>query len=174
MTNIIIPDEVITSKIYLIRGLKVMIDKDLAVLYGVTTGNLNKAVKRNFDRFPEDFMFQITVEEYDSLKFQIGILKRGEHSKYLPYAFTEQGVAMLSSVLNSKQAIMVNIQIIRIFTRMRQMLLTHKDILLKLEKLEKEVSGHDEKIKLIFEYLKQLLIQPKQERTQIGFKQNKK
>ena len=170
MANIMIPDEVITSKTYLIRGLKVMIDKDLAELYGVTTSNLNKAVKRNFERFPEDFMFQLNEDEFNNLIFQIGTSSWGGTRK-LPYAFTEQGVAMLSSVLNSKQAIMVNIQIIRIFTRMKQMMLTHKDILLKLEKLEREVSVHDEKIKLIFDYLKKLLTQPKQARPQIGFKQ---
>ncbi len=114
-----IPDERITDKIFLIRGRKVMIDRDLAQLYGVTTGNFNKAVKRNAKRFPEDFMFQLTKEEDASLRFQFGTLKRGQHTKYLPNAFTEQGVAMLSGVLNSERAIQVNIQIIRIFVRLR-------------------------------------------------------
>ena len=174
MANIIISDEVITSKIYLIRGMKVMIDKDLAELYSVPNKVLNQAVKRNIKRFPEDFMFELNYDEYKALRSQIVTLKkgRGEHSKYLPFVFTEQGVAMLSSVLNSDRAIMVNIQIIRIFTKMRELLMTHKDILLKLEKIERKVLDHDEKIKLIFEYLKKLLIQPKQERKQIGFKQN--
>ena len=172
MANIIIPDEVITSKIYLMRGMKVMIDKDLAILYGVETRSLNQAVKRNIKRFPKDFMFQLNEKEVMNWKSQIVISNSEKMGlRKNPYAFTEQGVAMLSSVLNSDRAIMVNIQIIRIFTKMREMLLMHKDILLKLEKIELEVSDHDEKIKLIFEYLKQLLIQPKQDRTQIGFKQ---
>ncbi len=172
MANIIIPDEVITSKIYLMRGMKVMIDKDLAILYGVETRSLNQAVKRNIKRFPKDFMFQLNEKEVMNWKSQIVISNSEKMGlRKNPYAFTEQGVAMLSSVLNSDRAIMVNIQIIRIFTKMREMLLMHKDILLKLEKIELEVSDHDEKIKLIFEYLKKLLIQPKQDRTQIGFKQ---
>jgi hypothetical protein len=160
MTNIIIPDEVITGKIYLIRGIKVMLDFDLAELYEVETKTLKRAVKRNLNRFPGDFMFQLTDKEFINLRYQIGTSSWGGR-RYTPYAFTEQGVAMLSSVLNSDRAIMVNIQIIRIFTRMRQMLLTHKDILLKLEKLERDVASHDEKIKLIFEYLKKLLTEPK-------------
>lgn len=172
MVNIIIPDEVITSKIYLIRGTKVMIDRDLALLYGVETRILNQSVKRNIKRFPEDFMFQLNDKEFEIWKSQIVISnseKMGLRKK--AFAFTEQGVAMLSSVLNSDRAIMVNIQIIRIFTRMRQLMLNHKDILLKLEKLERQVASHDEKIKLIFDYLKKLLTQPKQPRNPIGFKQ---
>lgn len=129
----IIADENLLSKIYFIRGQKVMIDRDLAELYGVFTKNLNLSVKRNNERFPEDFMFQLTREEYSSLRLQIETLKQGAHSKFLPYAFTEQGVAMLSSVLNSKQAIVVNIQIIRVFTKMREIISSNKDILLKLE-----------------------------------------
>ena len=130
------PDEVIIHKIYLIRGQKVMLDKDLAELYGVLTGNLNKAVKRNEKRFPKDFMFQLSEKEFKNLIFQNGISNWGGTRK-MPYVFTEQGVAMLSSVLNSDNAIEVNIRIIRIFTKMREMILTHKDILLKLEQLEK-------------------------------------
>ena len=112
MQNVeIVPQQVIESKIFIIRGKKVMLDKDLAVLYGVETKMLNRAVKRNLERFPEDFMFQLTKEEYvELLRYQFGTLKRGEHSKYLPYVFAENGVAMLSSVLNSKRAIQVNIQ----------------------------------------------------------------
>lgn len=135
-----------------------MLDKDLAELYDVETKNLNKAVKRNFDRFPDDFMFQLTEEEFQNLKFQFGTSSWGGTRK-LPYVFTEQGVAMLSSVLNSQRAIQVNIQIIRIFTKMRQYLLTHKDILLKIEKLERKVDSHDKNIQRIFEYLKQLIQQ---------------
>lgn len=113
---------VIQSKIYDVRGTKVMLDRDLAALYQVTTGNLNKAVKRNIKRFPPDFMFQLTAEEWEALRFQIGIIKagRGEHTKYLPYAFTEQGLAMLSGVLNSDIAINVNISIMRAFVAIRQ------------------------------------------------------
>jgi hypothetical protein len=153
--KLVIPDDIITSKIYLIRDKKVMLDEDLAELYGVSTGNLNKAVKRNIARFPEDFMFQLTKEEFDNLIFQIGTSSWGGRRK-LPYAFTEQGVAMLSGVLNSERAIKVNIQIMRVFTRMREMLETHKEILKKLEYLERKDIEQDEKIMLIFEYLKQL------------------
>jgi len=169
-TELILHDDVIVSKIYFIRGEKVMLDRDLAGLYDVETKQLKRQVRRNVERFPEDFMFQLTQEEYENLRCQFGTLKHGEHAKYLPYAFTEQGVAMLSSVLNSPRAIRVNIQIIRIFTKMRQYMLTHKDILLKIEKLEKEVGLHDEKIQLIFNYLKQLLSPDKKPRNKIGYK----
>lgn len=166
-----ITDDLILTKIYIIRGQKVMIDKDLAELYNVETRVFNQAVRRNNLRFPEDFCFQLTKEEYESLRSQIVILEtgRGKHSKFLPYAFTEQGVAMLSSILNSDLAIKVNIQIIRIFTRMREMLSTHKDILLKLEEIEKKVNAHDQEIQVIFEYLKQLLNPPNPPRRRIGF-----
>ena len=123
--DVVVPRERIESKILFIRGKKVILDAHLAELYGVTTGNLNKAVKRNIDRFPDDFMFQLRKEEYEALRFQFGILKRGAHAKYLPYVFTEQGVAMLSSVLNSKWAIMVNIQMMRTFTKLRELMITH-------------------------------------------------
>lgn len=160
----------ILNKIYFIRGEKVMLDSDLAELYGVLTKNLNKAVKRNLARFPEDFMFQLTKEEYDSLRFQFGTLKRGQHTKYFPNAFTEQGVAMLSSVLSSERAILVNIQIIRVYVKMKKFLSTNKDILLKLEQLERKTNSHDENIKLIFEYIKQLIQQKAEPRKAIGFK----
>jgi hypothetical protein len=153
--QITIPDELVIGKIYLIRGNKVMLDKDLSELYGVTTGNLNKSVKRNIARFPDDFMFQLTKEEYNELIFQFGISSWGGTRK-LPYAFTEQGVAMLSGVLHSVRAIKVNIQIMRIFSRMRTMVEAHKEILLKLEQLAKKDIEQDERIMLIFEYLKQL------------------
>jgi hypothetical protein len=166
----VLTDELLMNKIFLIRGQKVMLDKDLAELYAVETKQLKRQVNRNIDRFPPDFMFELTPEEYDSLRSQIGTLKRGEHIKYLPYAFTEQGVAMLSSVLNSKQAIHVNIQIIRIFTRMREMLLTHKDILLKLEQMEKQVTIHSKEIQQIFAVLKQLIQKPIEPRKKIGYK----
>ena len=150
-----IPDEIITSKIYVIRDIKVMLDEDLAELYNVTTGNLNKAVKRNAARFPEDFMFQLTKKEFNDLLFQFGRASWGGR-RTAPIAFTEQGVAMLSGVLHSERAIKVNIQIMRVFTRMREMLETHKVILKKLDNLERKGLEHDEKIILIIEYLKSL------------------
>ncbi len=171
--KLILPDEAVISKIYLIRGQKAMLDRDLAALYDVTTGNLNKAVKRNLLRFPEDFMFQLTEKEFKDLIFQNGTSSWGGTRK-LPYAFTEQGVAMLSSVLNSERAVLVNIHIIRVFTRLREMLSTHKDILLKLEKLERKAVSQDEDIKLIFEYLKELLNPKTAHMRAIGFKQKGK
>ncbi len=165
----VIPDEVIMNKIFLIRGVKVMLDKDLAELYGVTTGNLNKAVQRNFSRFPGDFMFQLSKEEFDNLIFQSGTSSWGGTRK-LPYCFTEQGVAMLSGVLNSDRAIDVNIRIIRIFARMRELLLTHKDILLKLEQMEQKVTQHDDDVRLIFQYLRQLLNPPASQPKRIGYR----
>ncbi len=124
----LIPEEVVLTKVYHVRGQKVMLDRDLARLYGVTTGNLNKAVKRNQNRFPDDFMFQLTAAEWESLRFQFGSLKRGQHPKYLPYAFTQEGIAMLSGVLNSPQAIQVNITIMRVFAKLREIMMTHKDL----------------------------------------------
>jgi hypothetical protein len=169
---LIIPDELVMNKIYLIRGQKVMLDRDLAELYGVTTSNLNLAVKRNKGRFPDDFMFQLTQEEFQSLILQSAISKKPGRGgvRKLPYAFTEQGVSMLSGVLNSETAIRVHIQIIRVFAKMRELLLTHKDILLQLEKIEKKLTGHDEDIQLIFQYLKQLLNPPQLPRRKIGFR----
>jgi hypothetical protein len=166
---LIIPDELVMNKIYLIRGQKVMLDRDLAELYGVTTGNLNKAVIRNIGRFPDDFMFTLTKEEMNNLMFQNGISSWGGTRKQ-PRAFTEQGVSMLSGVLNSKTAIRVHIQIIRVFAKMRELLLTHKDILLQLEKIEKKLSKHDEDIQLIFQCLKQLLNPLQPPRRKIGFR----
>ncbi len=167
-----VPDEVIIDKIYLIRGQKVMLDKDLAALYGVETKALKRQVRRNLLRFPEDFMFELTLKELSVLRSQIGTSSWGG-TRYTPMAFTEQGVAMLSSVLNSDRAIEVNIKIIRIFTRLREILLTHKDILHKLEALEKNVAGHDKNIQMIFQVLKQLLDPPQKSRRQIGFKVSK-
>jgi hypothetical protein len=169
-----IPDEIITNKIYVIRGKKVMLDEDLAELYNVTTGNLNKAVKRNIARFPDDFMFQLTIEEYDNLLFHIGRSSWGGR-RTPPQVFTEQGVAMLSGVLHSERAIKVNIQIMRVFTRMREMLETNKEILKKLDDLEKRDIEHDEKIMLIFEYIRQLEQVKQQEleqqnRKRVGYK----
>ena len=163
-----IPDEVVMNKIHQIRGLKVMLDNDLAELYAVETKVLNQAVKRNSQRFPGDFMFQLSNKEFEILRSQIVTSKGGRRTQ--PYAFTEQGVAMLSSVLNSERAVLVNIHIIRVFTRMREMFLTHKDILLKLEKLERSTIQQDTDIKVIFKYLRELLSPPPEPMRKIGFK----
>jgi len=176
----ILPEEAIISKIYVIRGKKVMIDKDLAELYGVETRVLNQAVRRNKKRFPEDFMFQLTQEELENWKSQIVISNRIKMGlRKPPLAFTEQGVAMLSSVLNSDRAIMVNIHIIRVFTKMRELLQTHKEILQKIDEIERKDIEQDKKIMLIFEYLKQFEASKQQQleqtnRKRIGFKTYKK
>jgi phage regulator Rha-like protein len=183
--NEIIPVELIQQKIFLIRGHKVMLDSGLAELYGVETSNLNKAIKRNSERFPEDFMFQLTREETDSLRFQFGILEtgeqaksqsvetkrgRGQHRKYLPYVFTEQGVAMLSSVLHSKRAIQVNIAIMRAFVKLKAMLSTNKELAHKLAELENKIEKHDGEIKLIFDAIRQMMAPPEKMRPKIGFR----
>ena len=135
--EILIPDEVVMDKIYIIRGQKVMLDRDLAKLYNVETKVLKQAVRRNRDRFPDDFMFELKSEEFANLRSQ-SVTSSWGGSRYVPMAFTEQGIAMISSVLNSKQAIQVNIHIIRVFTEMSKLILTHKDLLLKIEQVEKE------------------------------------
>lgn len=163
-------EQSISGLIYLIRSEKVMLDFDLANLYGVETKRLKEQVRRNINRYPEDFMFQLSDEEFRILRPQIATSSWGG-SRYRPMAFTEQGVAMLSSVLNSERAISVNIQIIRVFARMRTMIESHKEILLKLEMLEKKDLELDEKVTLIFEYLKELE-QTKQDET--DFKQRKR
>ena len=163
--NELVPIERIERKIFVIRGKKVMVDRDLAELYEVETFNLNKAVKRNIKRFPQDFMFQLTTEEYQALRFQSGILEKGRHSKYLPYAFTEQGVAMLSSVLKSERAILVNIAIMRAFVKLKQVLATHVEVSKKLKELEQKVGKHDSEIKQIFDVIKEM-VEPK---GKIGF-----
>jgi phage regulator Rha-like protein len=166
----LIPDEVVMNKIIIVPGQKIMIDRDLAELYGVSTKRLNEQVKRNKRRFPEDFMFQLTEEEKAEVVANCDHLKTLKFSPVLPFAFTEHGAVMLASVLNSERAIDMNIQIVRVFTKIREMLLAHKDILLQLEKIEKKLTGHDEDITLIFQYLKQLLNQPQPPRRKIGFK----
>jgi len=153
MTSII-PIESIVSKIYIIRGQKVMLDSDLAELYGVRTKVFKRAVKRNIKRFPKDFMLQLTKTELDSLRCQIGTLKRGEHSKYLPYAFTEHGVAMLSSILSSNKAVEINIMIIRAFIKIRELLSTHKKLAMKIAQLE---TKYDEQFVAVFNALKHLM-----------------
>lgn len=138
-SGVTIIEESIIGKIHLIRGQKVMIDKDLAALYGIETRRLKEQVNRNLERFPGHYMFELTKEETEILRSQNATLRHGEHSKYLPYAFTEHGVLMLANVLKSGRAIVMSIKIIDVFVKLRQMLLTHKDILLKLEQLEKQV-----------------------------------
>jgi len=164
----LIPLECIESKIYLIRAQKVMLDRDLAELYGVETKAINRAVKRNLERFPTDFMFQMTKEETESSRFQIGTLKRGQNIKYLPYAFTEHGVLMLSSVLNSQKAIAVNILIMRAFVKLRELMMTHKDLARKIEELEKK---YDSQFHAVFAAIRQLMSQPEpaSSRKKIGF-----
>jgi hypothetical protein len=176
-----VPVEAIARHIYLIRGQKVMIDKDLADLYQVETFNLNKAVKRNLDRFPDDFMFQLTTEEAEALRFQIGISNvagRGGR-RYRPYAFTEHGVAMLSSVLHSPRAIQMNIAIIRAFIKMRELLATHKNLAGRIEKLESAQRDHAIGIGLVAkdvqtlgrQVMKELkkLKAPRRSKSRIGF-----
>ncbi len=163
-------DELIVNKIYYIRKQKIMLDRDLAELYGVQAIRLREQVKRNIDRFPSNFMFQLTAKEVEAMVSQNAIPSKQQLGGYLPYAFTEHGVLMLASVLKSKQALEVSISVIEIFVKMREMLSTNKDILLKMQQMEKKLTGHDEDIKLIFEVLKQLLTPPQEPRKRIGFK----
>lgn len=181
---IVIPSERVVSKIFLIRGKKVMLDRDLATLYGVTTGVLNQAVKRNIKRFPEDFMFRLNKNEAEvwqseiinpdlksqfvtlSSRSQIVILKRGQNIKYAPLAFTKQGVAMLSSILRSERAIQVNIQIMRTFTNLREMLTTNKELREKIEKLEKK---YDQNFRIIFETIQSFMKEKVKPQNKIGF-----
>ncbi len=173
--SIAIPDEVVMNKIYLIRGQKVMLDRDLAELYGVETRVLKQAVRRNSERFPQDFMFEMSKEEFEQWrKGNVTDADDRQGLRYAPFCFTEQGVTMLSCILSSKRAIEVNIQIIRIFTRLRELVLTHKDILLKLEQLERKAVKQDDDIKLIFDYLKELLNPKTEPLRKIGFKQKGK
>ncbi|CAN5183606.1 ORF6N domain-containing protein [soil metagenome] len=161
----------IVSRIYIIRGKKIMLDKDLAEMYDVMTHRLNEAVKRNITRFPDDFMFQLTEHESKALISQNAISKdpgRGGTRK-LPYAFTEQGVAMLSSVLHSERAIQVNIQIIRVYTKMKEVLMDNKELWLKIEKIEQALITKDEEVKAIFSILKKLLVQEEKPRNEVGF-----
>jgi len=166
----LVPIESIVSRIVFLRGEKVLLDCDLAELYDVETKQLKRAVRRHINRFSEDFMFQLTKEEYRSLRSQFGTLKRGAHSKYPPMAFTEQGVAMLSSVLNSNRAIEVNVAIMRAFVKLRETLATHKELSRKLADLEQKLGDHDEQIQAIFEAIRQLMLPPDEKgKKKIGF-----
>ncbi len=164
-----IPDEVVISKIYYIRNQKVMLDSDLAELYEVETRVLNQQVKRNFERFPEDFMFQLTKIEWKTLKSQNAMSSWGGRRK-LPYVFTEHGVLMLSSVLNSKKAIEMNIKIMRIFTKLRVMLTDNLSVKLEIEEIKKKLSNHSKNIELVFNYLDELIEKKEKPRTKIGYK----
>jgi hypothetical protein len=162
----IVPLDKIESKIYFIRGKKVMLDGDLANLYQVETKILNQAVKRNSKRFPADFCFQLNQLEAYNLRSQIVTLSWGQHRKYLPYVFTEQGVAMLSSVLKSERAIRVNIQIMRTFTKIREMIVSNKDLREKIEKLEKR---YDKNFAIVFNAIKKLMTEEEKPKNEIGF-----
>ena len=172
INRISVPDEIIMNKIYYIRGQKVMLDSDLAELYGVETRRLNEQVARNADRFPEDFMFRLNEIEFESLMSQFATSKRGGRRK-LPYMFSEHGVLMLSSILNSKQAIQVNIQVMRIFTRIRQMFVDNTEIRLEIEKIKKKLDNQDKNMEIVFRYLDELLEKqerPNPPRKRIGYK----
>jgi len=170
----LITDELVISKIYIIRNTKVMLDKDLAELYQVSTGNLNKSINRNKSSFPEDFMFQLYEEEFKNLIFQNGISSWGGTRK-LPYVFTEQGVAMLSGVLRSERAIQVNILIMRIFTRIKHILNNHTELNLEIEKIKLKLNNHDKNLEIVFKYLDELIGKhPVQNQlTEIGIKVGK-
>ncbi len=171
MATKLIPQEVIQNKIFLLRGQKVMFDKDLAALYGVETKALNQAVKRNIDRFPEDFMFLLTPQEVTILKSQFVTSSWGGARK-LPFAFTEQGVAMLSGILNSDRAITVNIQIMRIFTNMRKLLMDNTELRLAIEEIKKKTDNNTKNIELVFQYLDELIEKKEKPKTtkRIGYK----
>jgi len=172
--QVLVGEQKILNKIYGIRGEKIMLDRDLAELYGVETRVLKQAVKRNMERFPKDFMFEMTSKEIDGMVSQNVIPSKSYFGGATPFCFTEQGVTMLSCILNSKTAIEVNIRIIRVFTKLREYALTHKEILLQLSKLEKEVKGNSKDIENIFMVLKELIekqSKPTPPKNKIGFKQ---
>jgi hypothetical protein len=170
--QIVLSVPLIEKRILLIRGQKVMLDEDLAELYGVETKALKRAVRRKRNRFPDDFMFVLTSNEYSTLRYQFGTIKRGQHSKYLPYAFTEQGVAMLSGVLNSGQAVKVNIAIMRAFVRLRETFAAHKELARKLEALERGNETHDKQIHAIFEAIRLLMAPEQKPKHRVGFELN--
>lgn len=166
----LVPTEPIEKQIFLIRGHKVMLDRDLAQLYGVETRALNQAVRRNIERFPSDFMFQLSPEEAENWKSQIVISIREKMGlRKMPLAFTEQGVAMLSSVLKSKRAIQVNIMIMRAFVRLKQKTSAYTELTKRLKDLERYVGKHDKEIRIIFQAIRQLVAEPKKPKRRIGF-----
>ena len=159
---------VINKKIWLIRGKKVLLDKDLAMLYRVEIKRLMESIKRHKSRFPEDFMFQLNPQEYENLRSQIATSSWGGR-RYLPYVFTEQGVAMLSSVLHSERAIQVNIAIMRAFVQLKEMISNHQELSKRLDKLEKKLAAHDTDIRTVFETIRELMSGPAKPKRQIGF-----
>ena len=165
----VVSEDVILSKIHYIRNQKVLLDRDLADIYGVKAIRLREQVKRNIIRFPESFMFQLTNEEVDSMVSQFAIQSKQILGGSRPYVFTEHGVLMLANVLKSEKAIQVSIMIIEIFVKLREMLSTHKDVLLKIDEIEKKLSNNDVNIEMIFEYLKQLLTEPNERNVIEGF-----
>jgi hypothetical protein len=167
----LLTDYTIFNKILKIRGTNVMIDSDLAELYGVTTKRLNEQVRRNLKRFPEDFMFRITISEKEEVVAKCDHLRKLKFSHVLPYAFTEHGTVMLAGILNSSRAIQVNLQVVRIFNKMREIFLSHKELVLEIDRIKNQISGHDDKIDLIFSAIKQLIEKNKDvpERKLIGF-----
>ena len=168
--EIVIPNEIISNKIYVIRNLKMMLDKDLAELYGVETKYLKRQVRRNLERFPLNFMFELTKKENQELRSQIGTLKQGTHTNYLPFAFTEHGILMLSSVLNSDNAIKMSLQIIDTFVQLRKLATNYEELLTKIQQIE---SQYNNQFSEIYEVLQKLLEKPKEiQRTKIGFKNN--
>lgn len=171
--SFIIPDEKIISKIYQLRNKSVMLDRDLAELYDVKAYRLREQVKRNINRFPENFMFQLTEKEVELMVSQNAIPSKQHLGGYLPYAFTEYGVLQLSNVLKSERANLISIKIIELFVKMREMLLTHKDILIQLEEMRKTIAGQEDRVDLIYNYLVQFIDKQKKPRTEIGFKSNK-
>jgi hypothetical protein len=173
-TALIIPDEIVMNKIYVIRGQKVMLDRDLATLYGVETKQLKRQVNRNIERFPKDFMFEMTKEEFENWRSQFGTSNSSDKMglRYAPYVFTEHGVLMLSSVLNSPKAIQVNIQIMRVFTRIRQALTDNTELRLAIEKLEKKTDNNTKNIEVVFQYVDELMEKKEnpKPRKQIGYR----
>ncbi len=170
----IMPDEVVMNKIYLIRGQKVMFDKDLGEIYDVKPIRLREQVKRNKERFPRNFMFQLSEKEVKTMVSQFAIPSKQQLGGSLPYVFTEHGVLMLANVLRSGRSLQMSIRIIEIFVKLREMVLTHKDLLVKLNELESKVTNHDKGLKQVFIYLKQFIKEQKEPTEPIGFKQQKK
>ena len=175
-SSTLVPVELIERKIYILRNHKVMLDVDLANLYQVPTKRLNEAIRRNRDRFPEDFLFRLTNEEASALRSQIATLQigRGKYPKYAPYAFTEHGVVMLSSVLRSKRAVQMNILVVRAFVKLREMLATHKDLALKIEDLERQQMEHGHQLTAVYSVVKQLIDPPPKPKRRIGFRVREK
>lgn len=172
MENQIIPDEIIMNKIYYIRGQKVMLDKDLAELYGTETKKLKQQVNRNLNRFPKHYMFELSKQENELLRSQNATLKKGEHSKYLPFVFTEHGILMLSNVLKSESAVQVSIRIIDVFVRLREAYTDQTEIWLAIEKIKSKLDNQDKNMEIIFRYLDELIDKKEEfkQRKRIGYK----